>query len=97
MKAGKFVQCTGRHDNLAAMVHILSLRAWKHRNGVASVVFIESTRSRTSTEHATSHNAVHGVVCPIVRSELELLEAILNAGRNNITTQFLSYHSLEKS
>lgn len=52
VQSGKLVQCAGRHDDFATMVHILSLRSRKHRYWIAAIIFIEATGSCARARHA---------------------------------------------
>lgn len=81
VEAGKLVQCTGRHNDLAAVVHVLSLGTGKHGNRVAAVVFIEAASCTTWTHHAAAEYALHGFV-EVIGSELELLGGAPEAKRS---------------
>lgn len=72
VKACKLIQCARRHNDLAAMVHVLSLGSWHHCNGVAAVIFIEAASCTTWAHHA-AHHTLHRIVQE-VRSVLELLD-----------------------
>lgn len=69
MKAGKLVQCARRHDDLAAVIDVLSLGPRKHGNWITTVVFIEATSGATRGNHAAAEYALHGVV-EVTGSEL---------------------------
>lgn len=81
VKAGKLVQCTGRHDDLAAMIHVLSFGPGKHCNRIAAVVFIEAASCTTRAHHAAAEYALHGII-KVIRSELELLGRAQEADRS---------------
>jgi hypothetical protein len=90
MKAGKLVQCAGRHDDLAAMVDVLSFGSWHHCNRVTTVVFIEAATC-TAWAHQATHYALHRIVHE-VRSELELLGGAQRVQWGEMKLQIQTYH-----
>lgn len=81
VKTGELVQCTGRHNDFATVVHILSFRTREHSDGIAAVVFIEATSGTTRAHHAAAEYAFHRVV-EVIGSELELLIQAHEADRS---------------
>ena len=74
MKSGEFVQGTGWHEDLAAMICSLSFGPGHHDYGVAAVELVEAPRSwTTSSTHGRGiHAAHHGVL--VVERRIELGE-----------------------
>lgn len=67
MQPRQLVQGAGRHDDLAAVIHILSFRARHHRDGVASIVFIETASERSISEERSTQDSFHWVVVKLRR------------------------------
>lgn len=64
VKPSQLIQGTGRHDNLATVVHILSLWSRHHCYRIATVVLVEAASGTAAMEHGGAHDSLHRVVLP---------------------------------
>ena len=78
VQSGQLIESRGRHDDFAAVVDIFTLRAGKHGDGVAAIVFIEPTRRTGGL--AAHHAGVVGIAYPRIFVVVVLFGAMYQKG-----------------
>ncbi len=76
----EFVEGTGWHEDLSAVVDVFSIWTREHSNGIAPVVFVEALVSSSSSGHHAwrIHPAHHGIL--LIEAWVKLITISMSCG-----------------